>query len=68
MGERILNSTAVRQRIKKWFQRPNYIRRLNDYASTKYTSLKRHRNKNVVVEMNLLFCLLRTSRELQLHA
>jgi len=67
-GERILNSISVRQRIKKWFQRPTYIRRLNDYASTRCTSLKWHRNKNVVVETNLLLCLLRTSRELQLNA
>jgi hypothetical protein len=39
----------------------------NDWASSKHTSLKWHRNKNVVVQTNLLLRLLRTSRELQLH-
>ena len=53
-GEIILNSISVSQRIKEWFQSPTYVRRLNDYTSTRYTSLKWHRNKNVVVEMNLL--------------
>jgi len=67
-GERILNSISVCQRIKNWFQGPTYIRRLNDYPSTRYTSLKWHRNKTVVAEMNLLLCLLRISRELQHHA
>jgi hypothetical protein len=44
-GERILNSISVCQSIKNWFQRPTYTSRLNDYASTMYTSLKWHRNK-----------------------
>jgi hypothetical protein len=69
-GEGILNSISVCQRIKKKVVPKTYlyIRRLNNYAITRYTSLKWHRNKNVVVEMNLMLCLLRTSREQQFHA